>query len=240
MGVYQENGCSWTPALFPAVRGACWSCLRPLTLLLTPGCCPSCVSALLYQHILVPSTCKELKRSEKLPGAGRSSYSTADTKAEIPFTWAHGYICLQSSSSRQPAWSRRNVILHTWSKECWVGAGSQGAGIWERQNKRAFHARHPHQSCGSRAHSLGCFLPCLQEARHAEIKRNLFCGRKGHFFWPGIPVPRRRQEAYYIKGKLIKYLSAGERGGMSKTCQCSLEKITVVSYSFPDNICGVS
>lgn len=112
--------------------------------------------------------------------------------------------------------------------------------IWERQNKRASHARHPHQSRGSRAPSLGRFLACLQEARHAEIKRNLFCGRKGRFFWPGIPILGRRQEAYCIKGKLIKYFSAGRRGGMSKTCQCSLEKIIVVSYSFPDNSCGVS
>ncbi|KAL9867160.1 augurin isoform 2-T2 [Geothlypis trichas] len=71
--------------------------------------------------------------------------------------------------------------------------------IWERQNKRASHARHPHQSRGSRAPSLGRFLACLQEARHAEIKRNLFCGRKGRFFWPGIPILGRRQEAYCIK-----------------------------------------
>lgn len=127
------------------------------------------------------------------------------------------------------------MILHTWSKECWVDAYSRGAGIWERQDKRAFHARHPHQSRGSRALSLGRFLPCLQEAKHAGIKRNFFCGRKGRFFWPGIPILGRRQKAYRIQGKLIKYLSAGRRGGMSKTCQCSLEKIIVASYSVPDN-----
>lgn len=117
------------------------------------------------------------------------------------------------------------MILHTWSKECWVDASSQGAGIWERQNKRAFHARHPHQSRGSRALSLGHFLPCLQEARHAEIKRNLFCGKRGHFFWPGIPTLGRTQEAYCTKGKLIKYLPTGGRGGVSKPCQRSLKKI---------------